>query len=78
MRKFIFSLKFEANPEIEAENLEEAEAKAWEMMKDVRVVRSGTQQIRGRNGSTIGVCSVQEDAEDYVAQEPYFLEEVKG
>lgn len=28
MRKFVFSLKFEANPEIEADTLEDAEAKA--------------------------------------------------
>lgn len=77
MRRFIFSLKFEANPEIEAENLEEAEAKAWEMMKGVKVVRDVEQPVRDGRGSTIGVRHVQEDADDYEQMEPYYLEEVK-
>lgn len=63
-RKFIFSLKFEANPEIEAETLEEAEKIAADMMRDCAVTK------------------VDHDGEhfvqnDYEAQEPYFLEEVK-
>ena len=77
MRKFIFSLKFEANPEIEAESLEEAEAKAWEMMKGVKAVRDVEQPVRDGRGNTIGVRHVQEDADDYEQMEPYYLEEVK-
>lgn len=77
MRKFIFSLKFEANPEIEAETLEEAEAKAWEMMKGVKVVRNVEQLVRDGHGNTIGVHHVQEDVDDYEQMEPYYLEEVK-
>ena len=60
-RKFMFSLKFEANPVIEAHTVEEAEAKAYEWMRHRAVVDTCT-----------GDCD-----EDYVAQEPYFLEEVK-
>lgn len=78
MRKFIFSLKFEAKHEIEAETPEEAEAKAREMMDGVRVVRSGMQQIMDRRGSCIGVCPTQGDAEDYVKMDPCCLEEVEG
>ena len=63
IRKYMFSLKFEANPVIEARTLEEAEAKAHEMMRDVSVTK-----VIG------GLARVQDD---YVAQEPYFLEEVK-
>ena len=77
MRRFIFSLKFEANPEIEAETLEEAEAKAWEMMKGVKVVRDVEQPVRDGRGNMIGVRNVQEDADDYEQMEPYYLEEVK-
>lgn len=77
MRRFIFSLKFEANPEIEAETLEEAETKAWEMMKGVKVVRDVEQPVRDERGNTIGVRHVQEDADDYEQMEPYYLEEVK-
>lgn len=77
MRRFIFSLKFEANPEIEAETLEEAEAKAWEMMKGVKVVRDVEQPVRDGRGNTIGVRHVQEDVDDYEQMEPYYLEEVK-
>ena len=78
MRKFTFSLKFEANPVIEAENLEEAEAKAWEMMKGVKVVRDIQQPVREGRGQTIGVRHVQEDAVGYVQLEPCCLEEVEG
>ena len=62
-RKYMFSLKFEANPVIEAQTLEEAEKMAFKMMRSVKVVeyRSG----------------IYEDHPDYVAQEPYFLEEVE-
>ena len=61
-RKYMFSLEFEAKHVIEAENLEEAEKKASELMLHRAVVDTCT-----RCGD-----------EDYVAQEPYFLEEVKG
>lgn len=60
-RKYVFSLKFEANPEIEAETLEEAERKAYEMIRDHAVVN----HVTGK------------DDDSYVVQEPYFLEEVK-
>ena len=63
-RKFIFSLKFEANPEIEAETLEEAEKKAFEMMRGVGVTKQVT-------------SGIFEDMPEYVAQEPCFLEEVQ-
>ena len=61
MRKFMFSLKFEANPVIEAHTVEEAEAKAYEWM---------------RHRAVVDTCTGDGD-EGYVAQEPYFLEEVK-
>lgn len=61
MRKYMFSLKFEANPVIEARTVEEAEAKAYEWM---------------RHRAVVDVCTGDGD-EGYVAQEPYFLEEVK-
>jgi len=64
-RKYMFSLKFEANPVIEAETFDDAEAKAREMMEHVGVTRQAT-------------SGVFEDIPEYVAQEPYFLEEVKG
>lgn len=64
MRKYMFSLKFEANPVIEAHTVEEAEAKALEMMRGCAVTKVD------RDGEHF----VQDD---YVAQEPYFLEEVK-
>lgn len=60
-RKYMFSLKFEANPVVEAESLEEAEKKAYEMM---------------RHRAVVDTCTGDGD-EDYVAQEPYFLEEVE-
>ena len=60
-RKYIFSLKFEANPVIEAHTVEEAEAKAYELM---------------RHRAVVDVCTGDGD-EGYVAQEPCFLEEVK-
>ena len=63
-KKFMFSLKFEANPEIEAETLEEAEKIAADMMRDCAVTKVD------RDGEHF----VQDD---YEAQEPYFLEEVK-
>lgn len=58
-RKFMFSLKFEANPVIEAASVEEAEQKASELMKHRAVV---------------DICTGDGD-ESYVAQEPYLLEE---
>ena len=61
MRKYMFSLKFEANPVIEAHTVEEAEKKAYELMQHRAVV---------------DICTGDGD-EGYVAQEPYFLEEVK-
>ena len=64
-RKYMFSLKFEANPVIEAVSVEEAEKKAYEMMRGVGVTRQST-------------SGIFEDMPEYVAQEPYFLEEVKG
>lgn len=63
-RKFIFSLKFEANPVIEAETLEEAERKAYEMMRNVGVTRQTT-------------SGIFEDMPEYVTKEPCFLREVK-
>lgn len=78
MRKFIFSLTFEAMPEIEAETLKEAEAKAREMMKDVKVVRDVRQSVMDGRGRTIGVRHVQDDAEDYVRRDPCCLEEAEG
>lgn len=61
IRKYMFSLKFEANPVIEAHTVEEAEAKAYEWM---------------RHRAVVDTCTGDGD-ESYVAQEPYFLEEVK-
>ena len=60
-RKYMFSLKFEANPVIEAHTVEEAEAKAYEWM---------------RRRAVVDTCTGDGD-EGYVPQEPYFLEEVK-
>ena len=60
-RKFMFSLKFEANPVIEAHTVEEAEKKAHELM---------------RHRAVVDVCTGDGD-EGYVAQEPCFLEEAK-
>lgn len=64
IRKWMFSLKFEANPVIEAPTIEEAEAKAYEMLRDVAVTKVD------RDGEHFM-------QHDYVAQEPLFLEEVK-
>ena len=64
VRKYMFSLKFEANPVIEAHTVEEAEAKAFEMMRGVGVTRQAT-------------SGIFEDMPEYEAQEPCFLEEVK-
>lgn len=64
IRKYMFSLKFEANPVIEAQTFEEAEKKASEMMRGVGVTRQAT-------------SGIFEDMPEYEAQEPYFLEEVK-
>lgn len=61
-RKYMFSLKFEANPVIEATSVEEAEQKAFELMKHRAVV---------------DICTGDGD-EGYAAQEPYFMEEVKA
>ena len=63
-RKYMFSLKFEANPVIEAVSVEEAEKKAYEMMRGAAVTKAD------RDGEHF-------TQDDYVAQEPYFLEEVK-
>lgn len=60
-KKFMFSLKFEANPVIEADSLEEAEQKASEWM---------------RHRAVVDTCTGDGD-EDYEAQEPRLLEEVK-
>lgn len=60
-RKYMFSLKFEANPVIVAHTVEEAEKKAYELT---------------RHRAVVDVCTGDGD-EGYVAQEPYFLEEVK-
>lgn len=60
-RKFMFSLKFEANPVIEAHTVEEAKAEAYEWM---------------RHRAVVDTCTGDGD-ENYVPQEPYFLEEVK-
>lgn len=63
VRKYMFSLKFEANPVIEAKSLEDAEDKAFEMMRSVKVVR------------IVGL-GLWEDSPGYIAQKPCFLEEV--
>ena len=62
IRKWMFSLRLEANPVIEAPTVEEAEAKAYDMLSDLAVTKAG------RDG---------EHFINYVAQEPLFLEEVK-
>lgn len=64
VRKFRFSLRFEANPVIEARSLEEAEETARNMMRSVSVMRRAT-------------AGLYEDHPDYEAQEPWFLEEMK-
>lgn len=64
VRKFRFSLRFEANPVIEARSLEEAEETARNMMRSVIVMRHTTDGI-------------YEEHSDYEAQEPWSLEEVK-
>ena len=61
VRKYRFSLKFEANPVIEAESLEEAERKAYDMISQRQVVDPDTGAVD----------------ESYVEQEPCFLEEVE-
>lgn len=63
-RKYMFSLKFEANPVIEAHTVEEAEAKAYDMMRSVSLMRRAT-------------AGLVEECPKFEAQEPYFLEEVK-
>ena len=60
-RKFVFSLKFEANPVIEAESFEEAERKAYDIMRRCVVFN----QVTGKEDSS------------YCAQEPCLLEEVE-
>lgn len=77
MRKFIFLLKFEAKLEIEADTVEEAEARARVMMDDVRVVRTSKQMVMDRQGGSIGFIPCQEDAEDYVRMDPCYLGEAK-
>ena len=61
VRKYRFSLKFEANPVIEAESLDEAERKAYDMIVRRDVVDPDTGAVD----------------ESYVEQEPRFLEEVE-
>lgn len=61
VRKYRFSLKFEANPVIEARSLGEAKRKASDWM---------------RHRAVVDICTGGCD-EDYVAQEPGFMEEVK-
>lgn len=64
MRKWKFSLRFEANPVIEAPTAKEAEAKAYEMLRNVavtKVYRDGEHFVQ----------------KDYAAQEPCLLEEVE-
>lgn len=63
MRKYMFSLKFEANPVIAAHTVEEAEKIAYEMMRDAAVTKA--------------VGGLARELDEYVAQEPCFLEEVK-
>jgi len=77
MNKYLFSLKFEANPIIEAESVEDAEAKAFEMMEKVKVMRAGDEIIRDQWGNAVGCQRGLVEAGEYVPQEPYFLEEVK-
>ena len=60
-RKYRFSLKLEADPVIEAESLEEAERKAYDMISQRQVVDPDTGAVD----------------ESYVEQEPCFLEEVE-
>lgn len=61
VRKYRFSLRFEATPVIEARSLEEAERKAYDMMRECTVHN----HVIGR------------DSDEYDAQEPCLLEEVK-
>lgn len=63
-RKYMFSLKFEANPVIEAEDLEEANKKASYMMRDVLVVKQ----------CLSGAC---EDLPSFKAKEPLLLKEIE-
>lgn len=77
MKKYMFSLRIEANPIIEADSVEDAEAKAFKMMEGVKVVRDVEEQVRDQWGNGAGVRHVTEEASEYVPQEPYFLEEVK-
>jgi hypothetical protein len=76
-KRFMFSLKFEANPVIEATSVEEAEAKAYEMMKEVQVVRDIKSTVVNEDGAEMGLRRTTKPADDFVAQEPYMLEEVK-
>lgn len=77
MKKYMFSLRIEANPIIEADSVEDAEAKAFKMMEGVKVVRDVEQPVCDQWGNGVGVRHVTEEASEYVPQEPYFLEEVK-
>jgi len=61
-KKFMFSLKFEANPVIEAESFEEAEAEAYKMLDGLAVVRFIDDQATHTH-------------DEFVAQEPVKLEE---
>ena len=78
MRRFVFSLKFEARSVIKAESLAEAEAEARKMMRNVKVVRDVTQRLVDRRGDTLGFSLVQKDAEEYERLEPRCLEEAEG
>ncbi len=64
MRKYMFSLKFEANSVIVAHTVEEAEKIAYEKIQGAAVMKE--------------IGGLARKLDDYVAQEPYFLEEVKG
>lgn len=70
LRKFMFSLKFEANPVIEAASLEEAETKACEMLRPLQVG-----QMKMCKASGVKIFTPDSN---YEPQEPYFLEEVEG
>ena len=61
LKKFMFSLKFEANPVIEAQTREEAEVKANEMMSHVGVK----------------YLDMDITDESFIKREPMYLEEVE-
>lgn len=67
-RKYMFRLTFEANPVIEAESLEEATTEAYRIM--------GPRQVRRMDHGPDGELKWEPDA-NFVAQEPYLLEEMQ-